>query len=58
MAVAHKMLVIVYHLLREGTFYDEERYDRLQTRQEERQQKRAVQALEHLGYRVTLEKVA
>lgn len=58
MAVAHKILVIVYHLLREGTFYEEERYDRLQTRQEERQQKRAVQALEHLGYRVTLEKVA
>jgi len=58
MAVAHKILVIVYHLLREGTFYDEERYDRLQTRQEERQQQRAVKALEHLGYRVTLEKVA
>jgi transposase len=58
MAVAHKMLVIVSHLLLEGTFYEEERYDRLQTRQEARQQKRAVQALEHLGYRVTVEKVA
>jgi transposase len=58
MAVAHKILVIVYHLLREGTFYDEERYHHLQARQEERQQQRAVKALEHLGYRVTLEKVA
>ena len=42
MAVAHKILVIVYHLLAEGTCYDEERYDRLQPRQEEQQRKRAV----------------
>jgi transposase len=58
MAVAHKILVIVYHLLLEGTCYEEDRYDRLQTRQEEWQQKRAVNALERLGYHVTLEKVA
>lgn len=53
MAVAHTMLVIGYDLLLEGTFYEEERYDRLQSRQEERQQKRAVKALERLGSRVT-----
>ena len=53
MAVAHKILVIGYHLLLAGTFYEEERYDRLQAIQEERQQKRAVKALERLGYRVT-----
>jgi transposase len=58
LAVAHKILVIVYHLLAEGTFYDEERYDRLQPRQEERQRKRALKALEQLGYVVTLERVA
>jgi len=58
MAVAHKILVIVYHLLAEGTFYDEERYERLQPRQEERQRKRAIKALEQLGYAVTLEQVA
>jgi transposase len=57
-AVAQKILVIVYHLLAEGTFYDEERYDRLQPRQEERQRKRAVKVLEQLGYQVTLAKVA
>jgi transposase len=57
-AVAHKILVIVYHLLQEGTFYEEERYDRLQPRQEERQRKRAIKVLEQLGYQVTLEKVA
>jgi transposase len=58
MAVAHKILVIGYHLLLEGTCYEEARYDHLQARQEERQQKRAVKALERLGYRVTLERLA
>jgi transposase len=57
MAVAHKILVIVYHLLAEGTLYDEERYNRLSPQQEERQRRRAVQALQALGYRVTLELV-
>jgi hypothetical protein len=42
----------------EGTFYDEERYDRLQPRQEAQQRKRAVKALERLSYQVTLERVA
>jgi transposase len=58
LAVAHKILVIVYHLLLEGTCYEEERYNRLQDRQEEHQQKRAVKTLERLGYRVTLERMA
>jgi transposase len=53
MAVGHKIWVIVDHLPAEGTFYDEERYDRLQPRQEEQQRKRAVKALERLGYQVT-----
>ena len=56
-AVAHKILVIIYHLLLEGTFYEEEWYDRLLPRQEERERKRALKALERLGYAVTLEKV-
>lgn len=57
-AVAHKILVIVYHLLLEGTCYEEARDDRLQDRQEEHPRKRAVKALERLGYRVTLERLA
>ena len=57
-AVAHKLLVIVYPLLNEGTHYEDERYAHLQPRQEDRQRKRAVQALERLGYQVTLERVA
>ena len=58
MAVAHKILVIIYHLLSDGTFYDESRYDRQDARQEEREKKRALAALERLGYNVTLSPVA
>jgi transposase len=58
MAVAHKILVLVDHLLLEGTCAEEARYDRLQDRQEEHQQTRAVKTLERLGYRVTLERMA
>jgi hypothetical protein len=57
-AVAQNILVIVYHLLAEGTLYDEERYAHLQPRQEAQQRKRAVKALERLGYQVTIERVA
>ena len=58
MAVAHKLLVIIYHLLAEGTFYDEGRYEHVGPKQEERNRKRAVKALERLGYTVTLDRVA
>jgi hypothetical protein len=54
MAVAHKILVIVYHPLAEGILYDEERYNCLSPQQAERQRKRAVQALQALGYHLTL----
>jgi transposase len=57
LAVAHKILIIIYHLLDKGTFYDEAYYQPLQARQEERQKKRALQLLEQLGYHVTLEPV-
>ena len=58
MAVAHKILVIVYHLLAEGTLYGEEWDNRLQPRQEAQQRNRAMKALERLGYHVTLARVA
>jgi transposase len=58
LAVAHKILVIIYHLLAEGTFYDEGRYERVGPKQEERERKRAIKALERLGYRVSVERVA
>jgi transposase len=46
MAVAHKILVMGSHLLLEGTCDEEECDHRLQDRQEEHQQNRAVKALE------------
>jgi hypothetical protein len=58
MAVAHKILVLASHRLLEGTCSEEERYDRLQSRPEARPQKRVVKALERLGFRVTLERLA
>lgn len=53
-AVAHKILVIIYHVLLNGELYDESRYDHLTERQEERTKKRALKVLEHLGYQVDL----
>jgi transposase len=58
MAVAHKILVLIYHLLAAVTVYDEGRYTHLGSKQEERDQKRAIKALERWGSRVTIERVA
>jgi transposase len=57
-AVGHKMLMMVYHLLWQGTYYEEQRYVDQQPNQEERERQRAIRALERLGYRVTVESVA
>jgi transposase len=57
-AVGHKILVIVYHLLWQGTFYEEQRYADQRPKQEEHARKRAIQVLERLGYSVTVERVA
>jgi len=57
-AVAHCLLVTAYHVLARHAVYEElgpDYYDRHHT---ERVTRRAVQALEHQGYRVTLERVA
>jgi len=53
-AVGHKILVIVYHLLHEGTMYDEGRYNRPKQRQEKREIERALLTLKRLGYHVDL----
>ena len=57
-AVGHKILVIVYHLLWQGTYYEEQRYTDQRPKQEERDRKRAITALERLGYQVTLKRAA
>lgn len=51
-AVAHKILVIGFHLLNEGEFYDDGRYDHHKQRERVRQTDRALKTLERLGYRV------
>jgi len=53
-AIGHKILVIVYHLLNEGTVYNDGRYDRPNRKQEDRQAKRALSILRTLGYQVQL----
>ena len=58
LAIAHKMLVIVSHLLAAGACYEETRYDQWTPRQEARERQRALKALERLGYTVTLERAA
>ena len=58
MAVAHRVLIIAYHILRDGTEYREiggNYYDR---RNPERTAKRLTRRLEQIGYKVTLTKPA
>ena len=57
-AVAHTMLVTAYHLLARQTTYQELGTDYFDRRHAERVTRRAVQALERQGYRVTLESAA
>ena len=57
-AVAHKILVLIYHLLTEGPSYEEARDDPLRPTQEARERQRAVKALERLGDVVTVERAA
>ena len=58
LAIAHKILVIVYHLLATGSCYEEARYDHYHPKQEARERQRAIKALERLGYTVTVERAA
>jgi transposase len=58
MAVAHAMLRTIYHMLAEGTTYRELGPDYYDRRHKQRVTHRAIQMLERLGYRVTLEVAA
>src|SRR5262245_32614639 len=57
-AVAHAILVIVYHLLTRSTTYQELGTDYYDRRAAERARRRAIQVLERQGYRVALEPAA
>jgi transposase len=57
-AVGHKILVIIFHLLSEGTVYNDGKYDHPSPKKELRQQKRAIETLHTLGFEVTLKPAA
>ena len=54
-AVAHSILVIAYHLLKNGTVYIDLGADYFERRNEQQVQKQLVKRLERLGYKVTVE---
>ena len=55
MAVAHKILVIVYTLLKTGECYQERGAAALDERQKDRLLQRLQRRIAHLGYTVSLE---
>jgi transposase len=54
-AVAHTLLLVIYHLLRDGTTYRELGPEHLDRQGPERLTQRLVKRLERLGHKVTLE---
>ena len=54
-AVAHTILVIIHHLLRDGTVYQELGGNYFDERQREATVHRSVRRIECLGYKATLE---
>jgi transposase len=58
MAVAHSILVIIYHLLRNHTTYQEKGETFFEERDRQGTEKRLVRQLSRLGYHVELQPVA
>jgi transposase len=56
-AVAHTILVIAYHILKNGTVYQELGAAYFDQRQPEKASRRMVKRLEAMGYQVTLEPI-
>jgi transposase len=54
MAVAHRVLVIAYYIIRDGSVYHELGGDHYDRRNSERTARRLTQRLERIGYQVTL----
>ena len=57
-AVAHSLLVAIYHMLKDGTMHQDLGADYFETRDRDRLVRRAVSRLQHLGYHVSLEEAA
>lgn len=58
MAVAHSILVIIYHLLRDGVPYEEHGDSFFEERDRELTEKRLIRQLERLGHQVSLQPIA
>jgi len=58
MALAHRILVILYHLLRDGVLYEEKGEVFLEERDREMMEKRLVRQLERLGNQVIVQPLA
>ena len=58
MAVAHRVLVIAYYIIRDGTVYHELGGDHYDQKNPERTARRLTQRLERIGYQVILTKPA
>lgn len=56
-AVGHSILVIIYHVLRDGASYRELGGDYFERRNIEKQRKRLIRQLESLGLKVTVEDI-
>ncbi len=54
-ALAHSILVIIYHILKEKQSYQELGTRYFEERQQEAIKRRAIRHLEQLGYQVTLQ---
>lgn len=57
-AVAHSILVVIYHMLRDGTAYADLGADYFATRNAEAAKRRSIKQLERLGFKVHLEPTA
>ena len=57
-AAAHSILIIAYHILKDGTAYDDLGADFFDRRNQDALERRLVQRLQALGNKVTIEKVA
>ena len=55
MAIAHRLLVIVYHLLTRKEDYKELGFQHFEKEKAEQKKKQAVKELEKLGFQVTIE---
>lgn len=54
-AVAHSILVVIYHMLRDGTGYEDLGADYFRARHAETVKRRSIKELEKLGYKVILD---